>query len=85
MLALGYTVTAITIAALSGDWAVPVNTALLILLALVQGWILRASKNERDFIAKQVEEVKEQVTPGSRSPSARTRKEDDPPWRQPLV
>lgn len=82
MLTLCYVGLAVGIASIGGEWASPANTALLIILALVQTWTLRKSKQEREFIAKQVVEVKEQVTPGTRNPDVRTRKEDQPPWQQ---
>lgn len=83
MLLAGYAGIATVFAAIGGEWAIPANTALLILLAIVQARQTRNSRKaleQHEYIAKQLVDVREQVTPGNRSPAVRTRKGDSPPW-----
>jgi uncharacterized membrane protein YfcA len=68
---------------LSGEWATPVNTFLLIVLALITAWRTRRDSQRQQFIAKQVEDVREKLTDAPRPRFTRTRKGDPPPWQPP--
>lgn len=76
MLSLAMLTGLVPLSLIDGEWASPVNTGLLVLLALVNLWERRAARRERRTIDQKIEDVKHKVDPDPRPQTARTRRDD---------
>jgi hypothetical protein len=68
-------------AVLSGDWATPVNTLLLVVLGLITLARERTARREREFVAKKVTNIEDKVSTDEPR-EVHTRAGDPPPWQQ---